>query len=59
LITRAQFGTILSRMIFGEKYNSQNPADASLYYVPHLKALKENRIMNYIDGDWPQTIEQR
>jgi hypothetical protein len=37
VITRAQFGTILSRLLYGETFNGGTP-----YYANHLQALKEN-----------------
>ena len=45
LVTRAQFGTVLSRALYGDVYNDGNP-----YYVNHLNALKNAGIMNYIDN---------
>jgi hypothetical protein len=36
-VTRAQFGTILSRLLYGETFNEGTP-----YYANHLQALKEN-----------------
>ncbi|MFA5748187.1 MAG: S-layer homology domain-containing protein [Candidatus Absconditabacterales bacterium] len=39
-VTRAQFGTILSRAIYGTKYNGGTP-----YYLNHLNALKKNEII--------------
>jgi hypothetical protein len=44
VVTRAQFGTILSRLLFGTLYNDGVP-----YYANHLQALKENGIMTQID----------
>ena len=42
-VTRAQFGTVLSRSIYGEMYNGWDP-----YYVKHLDALKADWIMKDI-----------
>ena len=50
IVTRAQFGTMLSRLLYGNKYNA--PAVWTDYYSPHLKALKLNGIMNNIDKPW-------
>jgi len=36
-VTRAQFGTTLSRLIFGRKYNGDQP----YWYSKHLAALKQ------------------
>jgi hypothetical protein len=49
LITRAQFGTILSRILYGTLYNEGDP-----YYINHLQALQKSWIMTQID-----TPEQR
>lgn len=43
VVTRAQFGTILSRTLFWDKYNGSTP-----YYEAHLAALKEAGIMTSI-----------
>jgi hypothetical protein len=37
VVTRAQFGTILSRLLYETTYNGGTP-----YYAKHLQALKEN-----------------
>lgn len=42
-VTRAQFGTVLSRAVYGEMYNGWDP-----FYVKHLDALKADWIMNDI-----------
>ncbi len=51
-VTRAQFGTVLSRALYGESYNDGDP-----YYVRHLQALKEAKIMN--DVSTPNASEVR
>jgi thermitase len=43
-VTRAQFGTVLSRTLRDTIYNGGNP-----YYVDHLNALQEEQIMNQIN----------
>lgn len=43
-VTRAQFGTILSRLLWQNTYAGGSP-----YYVKHLQALKENGILTQID----------
>jgi restriction endonuclease Mrr len=48
-VTRAQFGTILSRLLWQTTY-----AGGKMYYTNHLQALKDNGIMNDI-----ATPEQR
>lgn len=44
-VTRAQFGTVLSRAIYWEINNWWEP-----YYINHLNALKSDWIMNKIDN---------
>jgi hypothetical protein len=44
-VSRAQFWTILSRLLYGTTYNGGKP-----YYMKHLQALKENGIMTQIDN---------
>lgn len=48
VVNRAQFGTILSRFLWRWDYNVEN-AGAS-YYVKHLQALKNARIMENISN---------
>ena len=56
IVTRAQFWTILSRLIFGDAYNiSWNNTD--LYYIKHLQALNDNWIMKMIE--YPEMPEIR
>ncbi len=40
IVTRAEFGTVLSRALWGDENNGGEP-----YYKKHLQALKDNRIM--------------
>ncbi|MDR0860841.1 MAG: hypothetical protein LBO09_07940 [Candidatus Peribacteria bacterium] len=47
-ITRAEVGTILSRLLRGTKYSAQ-PGDET-YYDRHLQALKEKGIMKVISN---------
>lgn len=49
IVTRAQFGTILSRLIFGDAYNISLSEWDEFYYVKHLQALKDNEIMRMIE----------
>jgi hypothetical protein len=44
-ITRAEFGTALSRVLYGDANNGGNP-----YYAKHLSALKADGIMTQIDN---------
>lgn len=60
-ITRAQFGTVFSRLLFGDEYNIED--ESVVYqqewyrYKNHLEALKEYGVMTKIDWDWPTTLE--
>lgn len=46
IVTRAEFGTVLSRAIWRETYNlTTNP-----YYTAHLQALKDAGIMTMISN---------
>jgi hypothetical protein len=40
-VTRAQFGTVLSRVLYGDQYNTPG----NLYYTNHLTALQLNGII--------------
>ena len=63
IVTRAEFGTVFSRLIFGEEYNV--PDESKVYkqewfwYKRHLEALKRNGVMTMIDGDRPKYLERR
>ena len=63
ILTRAEFGTVFSRLIFGDTYNVKN--EASVYnqewfwYKRHLEALRDYGVMTKIDGDWPRYLERR
>ena len=61
-VTRAQFGTVFSRLLFGDMYNVKDE-DASTEkwsrYKGHLQALKRYWIMTKIDGDRPNYLERR
>lgn len=52
IVTRAQFGTTLSRALYAGMYNTGDP-----YYVDHLQALKNAGIMSQINT--PQSSEIR
>jgi len=45
-VTRAQFSTVVSRMLYGEKYNTKN---FLLWYARHLQALHTAGIINDIN----------
>ena len=44
IVSRAEFGTVLSRILRGDTYN-----DSEVYYRQHLQALKEHGILTQID----------
>ena len=51
-VSRAEFGTVLSRVLWWNKYEGTN----SNYYINHLNALKENNIITNIN---PNITEYR
>ena len=51
-VTRAQFGTTLSRLIFGRRYNGYEPH----WYSKHLDALKKYGILKLTI---PDLLERR
>lgn len=52
IVTRAEFGTVLSRALRGDKYNGATP-----YYADHLSALEDAGVMNNISN--PSAVEVR
>ena len=55
-VTRAEFGTVLSRVLWWDKYNKTHTQD-SPWYSAHLNALKNEGIMKMIDN--PKMLEKR
>lgn len=55
-VTRAQFGTVLSRMLRWTRYAAKSNEE---YYIHHLEALRKNGIMTEIYGNWPNSTELR
>lgn len=51
-VDRAQFGTVLSRVLYGEKNNT----NTSCRYCTHLKALQKAAIMKKIDAPSEQEL---
>ena len=51
IVSRAEFGTVLSRLLRGDTYNDSDP-----YYLKHLQALKKAGIMTQIDSplEWQE-----
>ena len=50
ILDRAEFGTILSRLLWWDKYDVVDATKTKLYYTRHLNALKENKIMTDIEN---------
>ena len=53
VVTRAEFGTVLSRALWGNAHN----ITTTPYYTAHLQALKDAGIMNMISN--PKQLEVR
>lgn len=50
ILDRAEFGTILSRLLWWDKYDVVNATKTNLYYTRHLNALNKAWIMKQIDN---------
>lgn len=58
LIDRAQFGTMLSRLVYGDVYNlSSREKKTIARYQKHLEALGKDDIIQKIPSPW--TLENR
>ncbi|MDD3262836.1 MAG: hypothetical protein PHR61_03235 [Candidatus Absconditabacteria bacterium] len=57
-VNRAQFGTVLSRTLFGESHNI-NKGENFERYQKHLLALNQNNIMKVIDIPWMVELRGR
>lgn len=55
LVTRAEFGTFMSRLVFGGTYNSKSANDPK-WYQAHLEALKANGIITQIDEPFAKEL---
>ena len=53
LVTRAQFGTALSRLLYGSTHNTST----GIWYQAHLNALQADGIMTMIEN--PDILEIR
>ncbi|MEI7557597.1 MAG: hypothetical protein WCJ45_01810 [bacterium] len=51
-VTRAEFGTVLSRTIYGTIYNGGVP-----YYLNHLRALQDHSIITDTNPDLQELRE--
>lgn len=61
-VTRAEFWTALSRLLFDGKYNVKSWSlygEKDFWYKDHLKALATYHIMTKIYDPWPQKVEER
>ena len=63
IVTRAEFGTVFSRLLFGDMYNVKNESEVYkqewYWYKAHLQALKDYGIMTKVDGVRPKYLERR
>ena len=63
VVTRAEFGTVFSRLLFGDMYNVKNESEVKkqewFWYKAHLQALKDFGVMTKIDGTRPKYLEHR
>ena len=50
VLDRAEFGTILSRLLWWDKYDVVDATETKLYYTRHLWALNREWIMKQIDN---------
>jgi len=60
-VTRAEFWTTLSRLLYGWVNNLHDDLDRmnNEWYEKHLRALKDNKIMTQIEWEWVKKIEIR
>jgi len=49
-VSRAEFGTVLSRVLWWDKYDVRNPTRKNRYYARHLQILKEKWIMSQTEN---------
>ncbi|HOG15413.1 MAG TPA: hypothetical protein PK674_02390, partial [Candidatus Absconditabacterales bacterium] len=63
IVTRAEFGTVFSRLLFGDMYNIKDESSVykneGYWYKDHLNALKSHGVMTQVDGDRPKYREKR
>jgi hypothetical protein len=58
IVSRAEFGTVLSRVLWWNKFDQDDTWDTTRYQK-HLQSLKEKWYMNFIDWQWPNYEEIR
>ena len=56
LLDRAEFGTIVSRILWWEKFNVPNATTENKYYVKHLNEVKKENLITQIEN--PETIKE-
>lgn len=56
LLDRAEFGTIVSRILWWEKFNIPHATMENKYYVKHLNEVKKKNLITKIDN--PQQIKE-
>lgn len=56
LLDRAEFGTIVSRILWWEKYNVPDATNEKKYYVKHLNEVKKENLITQIEN--PETIKE-
>ena len=57
-VTRAEFWTIVSRLLWWDKYDVKNATKKNPYYIKHLEALRRNGIITQIENP-TKRIEKR
>ncbi len=53
---RAEFGTIVSRLLRWDKYNKPNATSINKYYTEHLDEVKKENLITKIDN--PEAIKE-
>ena len=57
-VTRAEFGTVLSRLLYGSTHNSMDVGDDN-WFSAHLQALEDAEIMTKIEAPFMQELRGR
>ncbi|MCS6982760.1 MAG: hypothetical protein NZL83_01060 [Candidatus Absconditabacterales bacterium] len=57
-VTRAQFGTAFSRLLYGDANNLES-REKTKYFEKHLAALARDGVMTQISGNRPHRVEKR
>lgn len=56
LLDRAEFGTIISRLLWWDKFNKPNATRVNKYYTNHLEEVKKENLITQIDN--PEQIKE-